>query len=262
MIEVRDVALEIAGRRLLSDISLSVASGELVAIVGPNGVGKTTLLRAIAGFHPPALGTIAIDGVRIDALSTRERALRIAFLAAEETPVEALRVRDVVAAGRYPHHRWWEWRENAADEAAIATALAEVRAQGFADRTFSTLSSGERRNVWVAVALAQETPVLLLDEPTTHLDLHVAQRMLALLRSLARRGKAILCALHDLNEAAAYADRIVLFGDGALRAAGAPDDVLASPLLDVVYESTIARVRLADGHLRVYPSGAPPAPER
>ncbi len=262
MIAVRDVCLEVGGRRLLSDISLSAASGELVAIVGPNGVGKTTLLRAVAGLHPTASGTIAIDGARVDALSPRERALRIAFLAAEEMPVEALRVRDVVAAGRYPHHRWWEWRENAADEAAIATALAEVHAGALADRIFSTLSSGERRNVWVAVALAQETPVLLLDEPTTHLDLHVAQRMLALLRALARRGKAILCALHDLNEAAAYADRIVLFGDGALRAAGTPDEVLANPLLDVVYESAIARVRLADGHLRVYPSGAPAAPER
>jgi iron complex transport system ATP-binding protein len=120
------------------------------------------------------------------------------------------------------------------------------------DRVFSTLSSGERRNIWIALALAQETPVLLLDEPTTHLDVHVAQRMLALLRRLARGGKSILCALHDLNEAAAYADRLVLLGSGRLRIADRPDAVLESPLLDEVYASAMERIRLSDGSLRVF----------
>jgi iron complex transport system ATP-binding protein len=258
VIRVRDLALDVAGHRLLSGLDFEVAAGEIVVVVGPNGVGKTTLLRSIAAQHPIASGEIAIDSIPVASLSARERARRIAFLGADETAAEALRVREVVSTGRYPHHRWWEWREDAADAAAIATALAEVRMESMRDRLFSTLSSGERRNVWIALALAQETPVLVLDEPTTHLDIHVAQRMLALLRLLARGGKTILCALHDLNEAAAYADRMVLLGDGRMRAAGVPDAVLSSSLLDDTYVTAMERVRLADGTLRVFATPYPP----
>lgn len=255
MIALRNVTLDVASRRLLEGITMTVNDGTLVALIGPNGVGKTTLLRAIAGMHPVERGTIVFDGTPVKELSARERARRIAFLPAEETPLESLRVREVVAAARFAHHEWWQWREDADDERAIESALAHVRMTSARERFFSTLSSGERRNVWVALALAQQTPALLLDEPTTHLDLHVAQRMLALLRHLARGGKTILCALHDVNEAAAYADTIVLLGAGLLRIAGPPEDVLASPLLDEVYESAIERVRLQDGSLRIYPSG-------
>ena len=262
MIELRDVAVMIAGRALLDGVSFSVPTGSLVALVGPNGVGKTTLLRAIGGLHPTGAGTIGVDGTTIGALSAAQRARRITLLAADETVAENLRVRDVVAAARYSYHRWWQWSESAADTAAIATALDEVKMTAMQERLFATLSSGERRNVWVALALAQQTPALLLDEPTTHLDLHVAQRMLALLRRLARAGKTTLCALHDLNEAAAYADAIVLLGHGGVRAAGPPEAVLADGALDRVYEIPLERVRLSDGSLRVYPSGAGRAPER
>lgn len=259
---MRSISVTAGGARLLDDVEFRVGSGELVAIVGPNGVGKTTLLRAVAGVHPLAAGTISVDSLKIGSASARERARSIAFLAADDSAADGLLVREVVAAARYAHHRWWEWRESEQDCAAIATALAEVCMEQMQERLFSTLSSGERRNVWVALALAQETPVLLLDEPTTHLDLHVAQRMLALLRGLARAGKTILCALHDLNEAAAFADAIVLLGDGRLRAAGPPTEVLASPLLDDVYACAIERVHLRDGSLRVYPSGVAPAAQR
>lgn len=262
MIEARDVAVEIAGRTLLEDVTFAVPRGTLVALVGPNGVGKTTLLRALGGLHSARAGTISIDGSPLAQLGAAERARRVTLLGAEETVTESLRVRDVVAAARYPYHRWWQWRESADDAAAIATALEEVQMTAMRDRTFASLSSGERRNVWVALALAQQTPALLLDEPTTHLDLHVAARMLGLLRRLARNGKSVLCALHDLNEAAAFADAIVLLGRGRVRAAGPPEAVLADPELDAVYEIALDRVRLPGGGLRIYPSGAGHAPER
>jgi ABC-type cobalamin/Fe3+-siderophores transport system ATPase subunit len=261
VIAVRDARLTIGERTLLDAVTFDVRAGTLVALVGPNGVGKTTLLRAIAAMHPLSGGTISVDGAPTNALRQRERARRIAFLGADDVSVEGLSVRDVVATARYAHHRWWEWRETDEDEAAIATALAEVGMTPMQGRLFSTLSSGERRNVWVALAIAQQTPVLLLDEPTTHLDLHVAQRMLALLRALARAGKTILCSLHDLNEAAAFADGIALLGGGRLLVAAPPDEVLASPVLDEVYAGAIERVRVRDGSLRVYPSGVGPPPD-
>jgi ABC-type cobalamin/Fe3+-siderophores transport system ATPase subunit len=259
VIRLRDVALEIAERPLLAGVTFDAAPGEIIVVIGPNGVGKTTLLRAVAGQHPVRAGAILVDGTVVSSLTARERARRIAFLAAEEPPIESLVVREVVATGRYPYHQWWEWREDARDIAAVAKALTEVRMDAMRERLFSTLSSGERRNAWIALALAQETSVLILDEPTTHLDVHVAQRILALLRRLANAGKTVLCALHDLNEAAAYADRIVLLAEGRMRATGQPDEVLASPVLDEAYATAMERLHLSDGTLRVfarpYPSG-------
>lgn len=260
MISIRNAGLNVAGRPLLRDLTFDVGSGEVVAVVGPNGAGKTTLLRAVAAQHPVASGCIVVDGEDLRTLTPVQRARRIAFVGANDVDVEAVSVRDVVATGRYPHHRWWEWREDARDSAAIASALARVGMDSFCDRFFSTLSSGERRNVWIALALAQETAVLALDEPTTHLDVRVAQRMLATLRGLARAGKTVLCSLHDLNEAAACADRLVLIGEGSQRAAGPPAEVLAGAALDETYRTALRRVLLPDGSVRVfaepYPAGA------
>ena len=139
MIRLHDVALEIAGRPLLSGLTFDAAPGEIVIVIGPNGVGKTTLLRAIAGQHPVRAGDLLVDDVAVGSLSPLERARRIAFLAAEEPLIESLAVREVVATGRYPHHRWWEWREDERDAAAISNALAQVRMETMHERLFSTL---------------------------------------------------------------------------------------------------------------------------
>jgi iron complex transport system ATP-binding protein len=253
MIELRDVRLDIGGRRLLDGIDVRFAAGELVAIVGRNGAGKTTLLRAIAGLHPPVRGSIAIDGANVTTLTAMQRALRVAFVTSDEVLLDSLRVRDVVAIGRFAHHRWWQWHERAADDTAIDSALEDVGITAFTGRLFSTLSSGERQRVWIALGLAQATPVLLLDEPTTHLDLRVAHEILGLLRTLADTGKSVLCVLHDLNDAAAYADRIVLLGEGRLLCADAPDAVFASDYPERAYGVAMERVRLPDGRLRVFP---------
>ncbi|MEO6835605.1 MAG: ABC transporter ATP-binding protein [Candidatus Tumulicola sp.] len=252
MIELRDVTLQIGGNVLLESIDAQFAPHEFVAILGPNGVGKTTLLRTIAGLHRPNRGSVRIAGTDVAHLGAMQRALRVAYVTSDEVLPDALRVRDVVAIGRFPHHRWWQWHERVDDDAAIERALEAVGIAAFSERLFSTLSSGERQRVWIALGLAQDTPVLLLDEPTSHLDVRVAHEILALLRALAREGKTVVCVLHDLNEAAAYADRIALLGERRLLCADPPDAVLAGDLPERTYGIAMERVKLADGRLRVF----------
>ena len=252
MIELATARIDIGGRVLLDGLDARFAPGEFVAVLGRNGAGKTTLLRAIAGLHAPANGTIRIDGASVTALAPAERALRVALVAGDDVLLDALRVRDVVAIGRFPHHRWWQWYERETDREAVGRALEAVGIATFAERSFATLSSGERQRVWIALGLAQETPVLLLDEPTSHLDVRVAHDILGLLRSLASGGKTIVCALHDLNEAAAYADRVALLGNGRLLCAGPPDDVFGGDLPERAYGIAMERVRLTDGRLRLF----------
>jgi len=252
MIELCDLALSVGGRPLLSRIDARLGSGEFVALLGPNGAGKTTLLRAIAGLHPAEKGTIALDGVDVARLDSLRRARRVAFVTGDEVMLDALAVADVVAIGRFAHHRWWEWRMRDADACAVAGALAAVGMAVFAKRLFSTLSAGERQRIWIALGLAQETPILLLDEPTSHLDMRAAHEILALLRGLTSHGKTVVCALHDVNEAAAYADRIALLGEGTLVAPQAPDELLSDCRLDRIYGIAMERVRFPDGRLRVY----------
>ena len=252
MIELAHARIDIGGKLLLDELDARFARGEFVAVLGRNGAGKTTLLRAIAGLHPAAGGAIRIDGDAVTAMTALDRALRVALVAGDDVLLDALRVRDVVAIGRFPHHRWWQWTEREADRTAVDRALEAVGIAPFAERFFATLSSGERQRVWIALGLAQETPVLLLDEPTSHLDVRVAHDILALLRSLADEGKTVVCALHDLNEAAAYADRVALLGDGRLLCAGAPDDVFGGDLPERAYGIAMERVRLDDGRLRLF----------
>jgi iron complex transport system ATP-binding protein len=243
VIELREVTLDVGGRALLRNIDARVATGEFVALLGRNGAGKTTLLRAIAGLHRVRGGAISLDGAPTAQLRAVDRAKRIAFVTGDEVFLESLLVRDVVSIGRFAHHRWWQWNAAPNDEDAVEEALAAVRIEAFAQRLFSTLSAGERQRVWIALGLAQETPILLLDEPTSHLDAGVAHEILALLWRLTRAGKTVVCALHDINEAAGYADRIALLGDGALLALDSPDSVLTGPLLQRAYGIAFAQRR-------------------
>jgi iron complex transport system ATP-binding protein len=225
-LSLRDVRIEIGGRTLLDRVSFEAAPGECVALVGPNGVGKTTLLRALSGSIAPAAGTIALDGVAPFALRPTERARRIAALGGDlETPAN-LTVREVALMGRFAHRPWWDWTWGELDTIAVDQALARVGLEGYAERSVESLSSGERQRVWLALALAQGAGLVLLDEPTSHLDLRVALEMLALLRKLADGGTTFVIVLHDLNEAAQVADRVAVLAENTLLAYGPPDRAL------------------------------------
>uniref|UniRef100_E6Q437 Iron-enterobactin transporter subunit ATP-binding component of ABC superfamily n=1 Tax=mine drainage metagenome TaxID=410659 RepID=E6Q437_9ZZZZ len=254
MIHARGLALERGGRRVLDGIDFELRAGEFVAVLGPNGVGKTTLLRACAGFEVPAAGTIELDGAAIHRLPVARRARSIAMLASDELLADELRVRDVVAIGRFPHRPWWKFSVGEADERAIAEAVAATHIEEYLDRVFTHLSSGEQQRVWIAMALAQGAPLLLLDEPTTHLDVRVAHNVLELLRERTKGDTSVLCVLHDINEAAAVADRILLLGCGRMLALAPPAEVLASSLLDEAYGIAMHRARTEDGRTIVVPA--------
>lgn len=242
MIALEDVAIGVGGRTLVAGIDARIASGEFLAVLGPNGVGKTTLLRALCGIRPVLAGRIMLGGAALRSLSKTERARALTFVTSDEAMLETLTVRDVVAIGRYPHHPWWEWSETTADDAAIEGALRAVYLEGEERRLLTTLSSGERQRVWIAMGLAQETPIVMLDEPTSHLDVRVAHEILGLLRGLAREGRTIVCVLHDLNDAAAYADRLMLLGCERMLAYDVPDRVLTPELVQRAYGIAVTRV--------------------
>jgi iron complex transport system ATP-binding protein len=234
------------GHTLLRDVSLALDGG-VVAVVGPNGVGKTTLLRTIAGVLAPAAGTVRFDGTPVRALDARERAKRIALVDPTEPVLAALTVADAVASARFPHHRWWEWEATAEDEAAVEDALVRTGLVPFRARELGTLSAGERQRVWIALAIAQRASVVLLDEPTSHLDLKASVETLQLVRELAAGGALVLAVLHQLEEAAAFADRAVVLGCEGVVADGTPERALTAETIERAYGVAVTVEHRPDG---------------
>jgi len=253
VIAVRNLQIRMGGRTLLDDLSFTIGAGEFVAILGRNGVGKTTLLRTLCGLHRNFSGAIALNGRSLSEYSQGERARAIAYVASDETMLEMLSVRDVVSNGRYAHHGWFNWRETPADAAAVETALEAVDMQAFSYRMLTTLSGGERQRCWLALALAQEPQIMLLDEPTSHLDIHVAHDILRLLRSQRAGGRTVVCVLHELNEALEFADRILILGDGRLLSMREARDFKDAGDLERAYGLAMESIRLSDGSVRVFP---------
>lgn len=226
-------------RTVLNDISLALNPGELLALIGPNGAGKTTLLRALARQLRPASGSIAYASVSLWDHSPGWIARHIALAPNARTSERALTVAEAVALGRAPH-RGWLLPLNAHDRRTVERSLARVGLTDFADRSVTELSDGESQRVGLARALAQEPAVLLVDEPTSHLDLRYQGEVLDQLRQLAQDGIAVAAALHDLNLAALWADRIALLADGRLIAIDTPENVLTAELLSNAYRTPLS----------------------
>ncbi|EMA19731.1 ATP-binding cassette domain-containing protein [Haloarcula amylolytica] len=236
MLDVSDLAVSFGGQSVVSGVDFSVDRGSLVGLVGPNGAGKTTVLRTIKGTLDPDIGTVRVDGEPIH----RKSAKAVSRLVASTPQGTALSfdfsVRQTVEMGRTPHLGRFD-RMDEADRRAVETAMERASVTQFADRPFTSLSGGERQRVLLARALAQETPVLLLDEPTASLDINHAVRTLELVRALVDDGKTAVAAIHDLNLAARYCDELVLLAGGGIRAAGRPADVLTSDTLGDAFDA-------------------------
>ena len=226
MLDLRDLDLQLATattrRWLLQDIALQVAPGERVGLIGPNGSGKTSLLRCIYRYQRPSRGVVELEGESIWARSPRWCAQRMAVLLQEFPEDFGLCVEDLVAMGLTPHKRLFQ-AEDAADQANIDAALHQVDLVGYGQRRFADLSGGEKQRALLARALVQRPRLLLLDEPTNHLDPRHQHALLQCIRGL---GPAVLASFHDLNLAAAFCDRLYLLENGRLLVSGTPDEVL------------------------------------
>ncbi|MFD3978936.1 ABC transporter ATP-binding protein [Streptomyces griseus] len=222
-------------RAVVSGLDLAVPPGRITAIVGANACGKSTLLRALARLLAPREGAVSLDGRALHTIPTRELAQRLGILPQAPVAPEGLTVIDLVNRGRSPHQTWWrQWTK--ADEQAVHDALAATGTTDLADRAVDELSGGQRQRAWIAMAVAQGTPVLLLDEPTTYLDLAHQIDVLDLVVDLNRReGRTIVMVLHDLNQACRYADHVIAMKKGDIVAEGAPADVITAETVEDVF---------------------------
>ncbi|WP_280569869.1 ABC transporter ATP-binding protein [Chromohalobacter sp. 296-RDG] len=223
-------------RRVLDGVDLAVAEGKITVLLGPNGSGKSTLLKTLARTLIPSAGRVCLDGEDIHRRNTREVAQRLGILPQGPSTPEGLTVRQLVGMGRFPHRRLWR-QDTAQDARAIREAMAYADVTAFAERSVDALSGGQRQRCWIAMVLAQETDLILLDEPTTFLDLKVQVDLLELLSRLAHEhGRTLLLVLHDLNLAAAYADQLVMMREGHIVTSGAPEDVFTATNLKHVFD--------------------------
>nr|WP_307842486.1 ABC transporter ATP-binding protein [Salinibacterium sp. NG253] len=223
-----NVTLNYGGRDIVSNVSVTIPDGTVTVIVGANACGKSTLLRGLSRLLRPASGHVMLDGRDIHSMASKEVAQVVGILPQSPIAPEGITVRDLVARGRYPHQGWFQqW--SAADEAAVEHALEATDTAQLASRRLEELSGGQRQRVWIAMALSQDPDILLLDEPTTFLDVRHQLDALDVLATLNReRGTTIVMVLHELNLAARYADHMILMGEGQIIAEGTPAKVVTA----------------------------------
>ncbi|MFF2083952.1 ABC transporter ATP-binding protein [Nocardia sp. NPDC058176] len=229
------VSLGYGERVIVDDLSLDITTGVVTTVIGPNGCGKSTLLKALGRLLRPRAGQVVLDGKAISSMKTKDVARVVGML--PQTPVapEGLTVADLVARGRHPHQTWLrQW--SADDETEVAAALTQTGIADLADRTLDELSGGQRQRAWISMALAQGTDILLLDEPTTYLDLAHSLEVLDLVDRLhADYGRTVVMVLHDLNLAIRYSDELIVMSEGRIVAQGKPAQVVTAQLLREVF---------------------------
>ncbi|SCF28181.1 iron complex transport system ATP-binding protein [Micromonospora echinospora] len=235
MLSTRDLVAGYDERTVLDGLDLDLPANAFTVVVGPNACGKSTLLRTMARLLTPRRGTVLLDGAAIRELPTREVARRLGVLPQSPLVPEGVTVADLVGRGRQPYQRWWrQWSEQ--DAAAVDRAMALANVADLATRPVDSLSGGQRQRAWIAMTLAQDTEALLLDEPTTFLDLAHQVEVLDLLHRLrVERGRTVVAVLHDLNQAARYADHLIAMRSGAVVAAGPPREILTADLVRDVF---------------------------
>lgn len=248
-LSARGLSLGYEGRRVVENLSLQVAPGQITSVIGPNGSGKSTLLKGLGRLLPPESGEVLLDGVPLGRQSTRHIATQLSVLPQSPTAPSGLTVADLVSRGRHPRQKWYQ-QFSTTDEHIVRESLRATGMAELADVSLEDLSGGQRQRAWISMILAQETSILLLDEPTTFLDLAHQVEVLELIRDLNRdRGCTVVMVLHDISLAARYSDRIVAMRSGRILAEGTPSEVVTEPLLleifglraEVIHEPTAGR---------------------
>ena len=238
----RGVTVGYGGRAVIDELDVAIPPGVITTIIGPNGCGKSTLLKTLSRLLKPAAGSVVLDGEDIGRLRTRDVAKKLGLLPQAPVAPEGLTVADLVARGRHPHQSWLrQWSSDDAD--VVERALAMTGVSDLADRPVDALSGGQRQRVWISMTLAQGTELLLLDEPTTYLDLAHALDVLDLVDDLHESGCTVVMVLHDLNLATRYSDNLVVMREGSILAQGHPRDVITAELL---HEAFGLRARVID----------------
>lgn len=252
-ITIRKLVVERGGKTILHDMTASLPKGKITAIVGPNGCGKSTLLKAVNCMIPVSGGSIEVSGRDVRSFSRKALSREIAFLTQTHDLPQDVPVADLVAMGRFPYRKLLSPLTKD-DQAAINRAIEAVGLQGYEKRAMQHLSGGEQQRAWLAVLLAQDAPILLLDEPTTYLDVRHQLRILKLLRDINENwGKTVVIVLHDMNQAYQYADEVVIMKEGSLVSTGKPHDVLTPAMLRHVFAIDAEIVRTKDGRPLIVP---------
>lgn len=234
LLHAENLALAYDNKQIIADLHLTIPAGKITALVGPNGCGKSTLLRGLARLLTPKRGHVYLDGKAIHAMPSKTLAKELGILPQSPSAPEGLTVRELVAQGRYPHQSWFQqWSKK--DEEITQQALSTTNMVDLADRPLDTLSGGQRQRAWIAMTLAQETAILLLDEPTTFLDLAYQIEVLDLLHDLNQAGRTIVMVLHDLNQACRYAHNLVAMRDGSIWGQGDPATVMTKRMVAEVF---------------------------
>ncbi|MBS0848355.1 Fe(3+) dicitrate ABC transporter ATP-binding protein FecE [Citrobacter sp. JGM124] len=234
ILQTKKLTVSYGTQRVLDDLSITLPQGKITALLGPNGCGKSTLLNCFSRLLDPQSGTVTLGGKLIHDYSSRQLARRLALLPQHHLTPEGITVRELVAYGRSPWQSLWG-RLSSEDHALINSAMSQTQTCHLADRRLTALSGGQRQRAFLAMVLAQDTPLVLLDEPTTYLDINHQVELMRLMGELKIQGKSVIAVLHDLNQASRYCDHLVVLASGRVIAQGAPEEVMTPELLKTVF---------------------------